>query len=351
MPEVGAGSTGEPGRDGGPEVVTLGEAMVALVAAEPGPLAESGTFGRHVAGAEANVAVGLVRLGHATAFIGRVGPDAFGTAIGRRLRGEGVNCSGLAVELGAQTGILIRERRLVGSSEVLYYRRDSAGSRISGTDVEQAADRGLLLGARWMHLTGITPALSASAADAVETALNLARDAGLTISFDVNLRRKLWSEEEARRVLAPLAAQSHVVLGSLDELALLGEVELATEAIDDAAATSAADAILRLGPSVAVVKLGSAGALERRRDAGGHLTTARHGGYPMSQPLDPVGAGDAFVAGYIAGTLEGLTGEAALALGNACGAAVAASVGDLQGLPTRDEAERIMATGGPDSLR
>ncbi len=351
MPEVGASPAAQPGTDGGPEVVTLGEAMVALVATEPGPLAENGTFLRHVAGAEANVAVGLVRLGHATAFIGRVGPDAFGTAIGRRLRGEGVDCSGLVVDSGAQTGILIRERRLVGSSEVLYYRRDSAGSRISGTEVQQAADRGLLHGARWVHLTGITPALSVSAADAVETAMNLARDAGLTISFDVNLRRKLWSEDEARRALAPLAAQSNVVLGSLDELALLGEVELPARAIDHAAAISAADAILGLGPSVAVVKLGSGGALERRRDADGHITTAQHVGYPLSQPLDPVGAGDAFVAGYIAATLEGLPAERALALGNACGAAVAASVGDLHGLPTRDEAERIMATGGPGALR
>jgi 2-dehydro-3-deoxygluconokinase len=351
MPEKGAGPAAQRGSAGGPEVVTLGEAMVALVAAEPGPLAENGTFLRHVAGAEANVAVGLVRLGHPTAFIGRVGPDPFGTAIGRRLRGEGVDCSGLTVDSGAQTGILIRERRLVGSSEVLYYRRDSAGSRVSGTDVQQASDRGLLQGARWMHLTGITPALSASAADAVETAINLCRDAGLTISFDVNLRRKLWPDEEARRVLAPLVAQCNLVLGSLDELALLGEVELPAGAVDDAAATSAADAVLRLGPSVAVVKLGSDGALERRRDAHGHVATARHSGYPLSQPLDPVGAGDAFVAGYIAATLEGLPAESALALGNACGAAVAASVGDLHGLPTREEAERIMATGGPDALR
>jgi 2-dehydro-3-deoxygluconokinase len=234
---------------------------------------------------------------------------------------------------------------------VLYYRRDSAGSRISGTDVQAAADRGTLGGARWMHLTGITPALSASALDAVETALNLARDAGLTVSFDVNLRRKLWSDDEARRVLAPLAAQAHVVLGSIDELALLGEVELGAGMHDDTAVIAVAEAILRLGPAIAVVKRGSGGALELRRDDRAHVSTARHGGYPVAHPLDPVGAGDAFVAGYIAATLEGLAPERALALGNACGAAVAASVGDLHGLPTRDEAERIMATGGPDALR
>jgi 2-dehydro-3-deoxygluconokinase len=340
------------GRSGsGPEVVTLGEAMVALVTAELGPLAENGTFLRHVAGAEANVAVGLARLGHATAFIGRVGSDGFGTAIRRRLRGEGVDCSSLLFDSAAQTGILIRERRLVGPSEVLYYRRDSAGSRLSGKDVRQAADRGLLHEARWMHVTGITPALSQSAAEAVEMAVILAHDAGLTISLDVNLRRKLWSEDEARAVLVPLAARCDVVLGSLDEMALLGGVALPPGALDRVAATSAADAILALGPSVAVVKLGVGGALERRRGADGQLLTAHHGGYPVAQPLDPVGAGDAFVAGYVAATLENLSTELALALGNACGAAAVASVGDLHGLPTRDEAERIMAVDGLDAVR
>ncbi len=334
----------------GTEIVTLGEAMVALVAAEPGPLAENGTFQRHVAGAEANVAVGLVRLGHATAFIGRVGPDAFGTAIRRRLRGEGVDCEALAVDPHAPTGLLIRERRLLGPAEVLYYRRESAGSRLNAEDVQLAAARGAFQGARWLHLTGITPALSASAAAAVEVALALARDAGLTVSLDVNLRRRLLSDEDARVTLTPIAARCDVVLGSLDELALLGGVQLAADAASEEAA-AVADGVLALGSSVAVVKLGIGGALQRRRDADGHTTTASHAGYPLSQPLDPVGAGDAFVAGYIAATLEGRPAEQRLALGNACGAAVAASVGDLHGLPTRDEAERIIATGGPDSLR
>ena len=80
-------------------------------------------------------------------------------------------------------------------------------------------------------------------------------------------------------------------------------------------------------------------------------TSTHHPAYPVGQPLDTVGAGDGFVAGYIAAALEGLAAERALALGNACGASVAASVGDLHGLPTRAEAERIMAAKGPDALR
>lgn len=351
MAEAGPSLDTRPASRGGAEVVTLGEAMVALVAAEPGPLAENGTFGRHVAGAEANMAVGLCRLGHGTAFIGRRGADAFGTAISRRLLGEGVDCSCLTVDPSGQSGILIRERRFLGSAEVLYYRRDSAGSRVSGTDVQRAADKGLLQGARWLHLTGITPALSAAAAYAVDTAMTLGRDAGLTISFDVNLRRRLWSEGEARRALAPLAARSDIVLGSLDELAWLSDAGLPPGDRDGPAASAIAEGILALGPSVAVVKLGSGGALELRRSSDGTVTIAQHGGFAVAQLLDPVGAGDGFDAGYIAATLEGLPPEKALALGNACGASVAASIGDLHGLPTRAEAERIMAVGGQDALR
>jgi 2-dehydro-3-deoxygluconokinase len=101
-----------------------------------------------------------------------------------------------------------------------------------------------------------------------------------------------------------------------------------------------------------VVKLGADGACERRRSPGDAVPgDARHGGFPLARPADPVGAGDAFVAGYLAAMLEGLEGSAALALGNACGAAVAATVGDVTGAPTRAEADAIIAAGSADVLR
>jgi 2-dehydro-3-deoxygluconokinase len=110
------------------EVVTLGECLVALVAMDVGPLAEVGVFGRHVAGAEANVAVGLARLGHRVAFVGRVGADGLGTAILRGLRGAGVVVDWLRVDADAPTGLVIRERRALGPADVLYRRTSSAGS-------------------------------------------------------------------------------------------------------------------------------------------------------------------------------------------------------------------------------
>ena len=320
------------------EVVTLGECLVALVAAAPGPLAEVGSFERHVAGAEANVAVGVARLGHPSAFIGHVGDDGFGQVIVRRLKGEGVDVSALGVDSSAPTGLLVRERRLLGPAEVLYYRRGSAASRLSGAHVERAEP--LFRAGRWLHLTGITPALSQSCREAVALALELARTHGLTVSLDLNLRRKLWSEQEATVTLRALVPSCEVVMGGLDEMALVGGSD------EQADPEQVAAAILALGARVAVVKLGAEGALEVRSGS----SAVREPALPVPYRVDMVGAGDAFAAGYIAASLERLEGSRALQLGNACGACVIAVVGDQSGLPTRREVERLLASSA-DSIR
>ena len=110
-----------------PEVVTLGECLVSFVGTEPGPLAAGTTFRAYPAGAEANVAVGLARLGRRVAFVGRVGDDGLGTRVTRALRGEGVDVAGLAVDPAGPTGVMIRERRGLGAAEVFYARIGSAG--------------------------------------------------------------------------------------------------------------------------------------------------------------------------------------------------------------------------------
>jgi 2-dehydro-3-deoxygluconokinase len=327
------------------ELVTLGECLVAFVAGEPGPLAEATRFDRFVAGAEANVAVGLVRLGHSAELIGRVGADGFGEAIRRRLRGEGVGTAALTTDGEAATGLMFRERRNLGPAQVVYARRGSAGSCLSVDDVDRAADGGAFSDARWLHLTGITPALSETARAATFRAADLARAAGLTVSLDLNLRRRLWSDEAAGPVLRQLAAGLDVVLGSPDELGVLaarpadsGRVELAR-------------AVLSLGPSIVVVKLGPDGALAVRADA--PTAPIARPALPVPVVVDPVGAGDAFCAGFIAACLEGLDIERALDQANACGAAAAAALGDQSGLPTSDELASLLAmgAGAPDTIR
>jgi 2-dehydro-3-deoxygluconokinase len=327
-----------------PLVVTLGECISSFIARERGPLAETTDFLRTVTGAEANVAVGLARLGVPGAYIGRVGADGLGTAILRRLRGEGVDVEHLRVDEHAATGLMIRELRDIGPSEVIYWRTGSAGSRLSAGDVEAAGE--LIDGAAWLHVTGITPALSMDAASAVDAAVSRARAAGATISLDINMRRQLWTEAQARSALAPLAGRCDVVLGGVEELAVVAGL---ADSLGDGAAVDpevAADAILALGAQAVVVKLGADGALERR--VSGSVSAPA---LAVDRVVDPVGAGDAFTAGYIATVLAGGSAAEALRVANACGAAVVATLGDQPGLPTRTELERLLQEGGPDTLR
>lgn len=313
------------------EVVTLGEPLAAFLAVEPVALADVGTYRLHVAGAESNVAIGIARLGHAAALVGRVGDDGLGTAIMRRLRGEGVDVAGLGIEPDMPTGILIRERRAFGPSEVIYRRADSAGSRLGPDDLARS---GGLRGASWLHLTGITPALSASARAAVDSAIEEARRAGATVSFDVNLRRRLWSAEVAAPVLGAIARRADVVFGSPDELALV------------AGGPDASARLLGEGVSLVVTKSGPDGASSL--DAAGQAMVAP--AFPVRAAVDPVGAGDAFCAGFIAARLDELEVDQALIWGTACGAAVAAIEGDIDGLPSRAELGRILERG-QDTIR
>ena len=329
------------------EVVTLGECLIAFVATAPGPLSEATTFERFVAGAEANVAVGLVRLGHTVTFIGRVGADGFGDAIRRRLLGEGVRSDDLTTDGEATTALMFRERRILGPAQVVYARRDSAGSHLSAADVDRAGAGGAFQGARWLHLTGITPALSDDARAATVRAIDLARAAGATVSLDLNLRRRLWSDEAAAPVLRALAGRVDVLFGSPDELAVV------TGLRDDDDPAALARAAVDLGPTIAVAKLGADGALAVDRD-GDDLPVARSG-VPLPAVVDPVGAGDAFCAGFIAARLDGSDLAGSLDIANACGASAAAALGDQTGLPDRAELAAILRSvseaGGPDTIR
>jgi 2-dehydro-3-deoxygluconokinase len=307
------------------EVVTLGECLVALIAGQAGPLPEANLFERHIAGAEANTAVGLCRLGHPSAFIGGVGDDGFGRAITRRLRGEGVEVRGLRTVPGRPTGLLVREQRQVGAAEVWYLRAGSAGSALGTDDVAGAA--GTIAEARWLHLSGVTAALSVTAHAAVRDAIRCARANGTRVSLAINYRTKLWQGRDGITALRELAHSADLVFASQHEAQALA-------CLDDLDATAAT--LAETLDAEVVVTLAGDGALGRTPDG----DQARHAGYPV-HAADPVGAGDAFAAGYLAATLRGFDLAERLATGNACGASVAAVLGDQPGLPTWPEVERI----------
>lgn len=299
-------------------LVTLGEAMGVVAGSEPGPFAVGASARMSFAGAEATVAIGVSRLGHSAAWVGRVGDDSVGAMVLSGLRAESVGTSGVRVDPAAATGLMLRERRTADRTRVSYYRRGFAGSRLSPADVDET----LVSRSQILHITGITPALSESAADAVREAVRVAKSAGVTVSIDLNYRALLWSRDEASTVLGSLVPQTDIVFAGPDEASLVvaeGEPERMARALSD------------LGPAVAVLKLGDQGAL---------VHTA---GTVFVQPavpvtcVDPIGAGDAFVAGYLAGVLDGSDPAVCLRLAATCGAFAVSVTGDWEGLPRRGD--------------
>lgn len=298
------------------DVVTLGETMVAMRA---DGLLRLGTTARvSVAGAESTVAIGLSRLGYAVRWVGRVGRDEPGALVTRTLRAENVDTAYVR-EDDAPTGLVLFEQRLPDVTRVQYYRAASAGSRLAPADVVGAIDATT----RLVHVSGVTPALSPTARDAVTAACERASEHGAALSFDVNFRSRLWSADEAARVLTPLARRAEVVVGSPDELALVGGV----------------DELLRHGVAEVVTKRGAEGASVTTVD------TTRHVGAHRVSVVDSVGAGDAFTAGYLSGRLDGVDLDARLARGTACGAFAVATRGDWEGLPTRAELDLVGSAG------
>jgi 2-dehydro-3-deoxygluconokinase len=309
------------------DLLTFGETMALLTAGEIGPLRTARTFHLSIGGAESNLAIGLARLGFRTAWCGRVGDDEFGRLILERLRGEGVDVSSARVVSDGWTGLMIKERRTSSQVRVTYYRRGSAASTLSPDDLAPET----IASARVLHVTGITPALSETAAEAVRSAVVRAREAGTIVSVDVNYRSKLWGQDEAAAVLRDLCSRADVVFTTRDDCALVGEEDVPE---------AAAEAIAKLGAGEAVVTLGAEGALAF---AGERIV--RQPAMPARE-VDPVGAGDAFAAGYVAGLLEGRPPAERLRLGAAMGAYAVSVQGDVEGLPDRGELERFVAESG-----
>ena len=306
-------TTAEPLHGG---LVTLGETMAALVARDIGPLRHQAQLAVHVGGAESNVAIAVARLGGAATWLGRVGDDDVGDLVLAQLRGEGVDVRHVVRDEQAPTGLLVKTRRTATVSRVLYYRAGSAGSRLAPSDLP--IDR--IRAAGVLHVTGITPALSASARAATFAAVEEARAAGVPVSFDVNHRSALWRDTDPGPVLADLAVRTDVLFVGEDECAVLGTTGEPRAVVA---------ALTELGPPSVILTRGARGAVA--------LAEGRFVEVPALSvtAVDPVGAGDAFVGGYLAELIAGSEVGTRLATAAACGAFAVTVPGDWEGLPTR----------------
>lgn len=265
------------------DVLTAGEAMVML--APHGPLGEADAVDLRVGGAEANVACFLAAAGRPTAWLGALGADPFGDRVQAHLERYGVDTRHVRRDPGRPTGLYAKDPSPTGETAVWYYRRGSAASGM-GPDAAAAVAR---CAPRVVHLSGITPALSQAADALCRALLAEARRHGARVSFDVNHRPGLWEAARAAPILRAYAAAADIVFVGRDEAARLWGT------------TTPAEAARAIGAAHTVVKDADIGATSFRAGAEPVFVAA-----PAVDVVEPVGAGDAFAAGYLHALLGGV---------------------------------------------
>jgi 2-dehydro-3-deoxygluconokinase len=296
------------------DLFTFGESLSVFISSDTDSVMSANKFERVTAGAEVNVAVALARLGLKAQYFSRFGNDQLGSVMLADIEAEGVDVS-LSKRVDSFTGAMVRNPGKTAPVEISYLRKGSAASTIEPSDILDS----YISSTRWLHATGITCAISESGAKTVKHALEKAAQLKIKSSFDLNIRRKLWSEDAARKVLEPLARDVELLIGGEDEYQVVfGKVDPKQILAE----------VNKRGCKIAVMTKGDQ---KMRFSIGGNYEEITP---PKVLAVDPVGSGDAFTGGVIAGLLSGMKAEQALEQGSICGALVASMFGDWTGIPT-----------------
>lgn len=308
----------------------IGEPMGLFIAQEINPLERVDHFAASIAGAELNVAIGLTRLGHNAGYLTKLGTDPFGKKIVNRMEEIGIDTSMISYSETHKTGFMLKSKVASGDPDIYYFRKNSAASTISKADI----DRIDFTQYGFLHMTGITPALSQSTLEASLYIMRKAKELGLTISFDPNLRPQLWPDRETMTTkLNELAQMADYVLPGCKE----GEILTGSSKPEEIA-----DYYLQRGAKAVIVKTGKNGAFAASKEKSFSLPT-----YPAKEIVDTVGAGDGFACGVISAIAEGLSLEEAVDRGNAIGTIQVMNVSDNEGLPTREQLQKFMSENQP----
>ncbi|MBX3050126.1 MAG: sugar kinase [Caldilineaceae bacterium] len=319
----------------GYDVITLGETMLRFTPPGVQRIEQAPYFELEVGGTESNTSVGLARLGLNVAWLSRLPANPLGRHIARTLAGQGVDTSHIVWSATDRLGLYFIE---FGDgprpTQVTYDRADSAMSRMQPDELPaELFESGR---ARHLHLTGITVAISESAAATARRAVKLTKAAGMTFSFDVNYRAKLWSPEEARAGCHEFAAAADIFFTPIRDAESIYGVPGDPES---ALAQLQAD----YPQATIVLTLGAEGAIG-----------ARPGHAAISQSVFPagtvgrIGGGDAFTAGVLYGYLSDTDAESRLATALRWGAAAAAFKYTIPGdmpLFEKEEVEALLHSG------
>jgi 2-dehydro-3-deoxygluconokinase len=312
------------------DLVTLGEVLLRLAIPSPGRFETARQLDVQIGGAEANVAAAVARLGLRVAWISALPDSPWGERVRRELIGHGIDCAYVRTFPGARLGLYFLEYGIAPRPvQVLYDRRDSAFSRLAPDAVDWEPVRR----ARLVHVSGITPALSPSGRALVERVFD---EAG-AVSFDVNYRAALWPPVEARAFAESVLPRArYVFLGRAEAQTVFGLVGSAEEVLE---------ALARRAPKATIALL-----------QGGEGSTVLDGGRLWQphvrhtvQVVDPIGAGDAYVGGYLWATLKGRTAQESVDVAATVAALKCSTWGDIALVSPRDVDDAL--AGGPDVRR
>jgi 2-dehydro-3-deoxygluconokinase len=301
------------------DVITIGDAMIAMCPQEKGPIIFCDTFKRKTGGAELNVAIGCARLGLKSGWISRLGNDDFGKYILKTVRGEDIDTSEVELVDGYPTSVYFREVLSDGSSRSFYYRENSPTSTMKSEDLNEEYFKQ----SKVLHITGVFPSITKNNQKIILEAVKLAKKHNLTVSFDPNIRLKMWTKEEAKAYIEKLLPDVDILLVGDEEI----EILLGETTIEDAIKT-----FHGYGIDKVIVKKGAKGAL----GSDGKNVYEVEAIKPKAL-VDTVGAGDGFAAGFLTAFCEGKTLEECVKFANAVGSLVVGVEGDNEGLPNYED--------------
>ncbi|QDP39866.1 sugar kinase [Radiobacillus deserti] len=303
------------------DVITIGDALVTFNPTSKGPMRFVHSFERKVGGAELNLAIGCARLGLRTGWISALGNDEFGKHILHFARGEGIDTTEVKLVDGHPTSIYFKEILEDGTGRNFYYRNNSP----TLTMTPESLNASYIQHAKILHITGVFSAIHDQNPSILKHAIKTAKDHGLLVSLDPNIRLKLWSKEKAKETLLSYLPHTDILLTGDEEAELLfgtstdEGIQLACKAF---------------GIETIAIKKGERGAAAFHK---GEYVKANP--VPAKKVVDTVGAGDGFNAGFLYGFLQNWDLQKTLKLAATIGSMVVSVSGDNEGLPFLEDVQ------------
>lgn len=305
------------------KVLTVGDGLITMDPAVKGPLRYVTHFERKVGGAELNFAIACSRLSLDVTWISRLGKDEFGRHIYNFARGEGIDVSHVRFVDGCPTSLNFKQINEDGSGKTFYYRDNSPIVKLTVKDITEELFQDISL----VHITGVFMSIHPQTRNIVYKILELAAKKEVIVSFDPNIRLKMWTIQEARDAFAKVFPYVDILLAGLDEMELI---------LGDSSEESLEVFANKYNIAELVIKDGANGSKLFKENRWLYQNAFK------VNAVDTVGAGDGFDAGYVYSFLHQKSDSEKLRFANAVGALVTTVKGDNEGLPYLEEVEALL---------